>query len=236
MRAVLFVFCCWMAVLVCSCSHEFPLPTASGTADSSLATAKPLSKPAWPICVQPVTLFVPWLPQVPPGTWEGTKNCGQACSVMLAAYYYGGSCGSQQIRDANRWLAGRLGDSRYLDASGNGWYTGFTGSNALGLLIGERYRLQYRVGYGSGVSAIRSELNSGHPVVLGVQISNGNLVASGGMSHWVIAVAYDYAGNVYLNDPGTDRGCQRGWMIRYTWAELDRSWQTQRRIFAPVWR
>ncbi|NSW75158.1 MAG: hypothetical protein HPY68_00005, partial [Candidatus Atribacteria bacterium] len=36
-----------------------------------------------------ILLDVPFLPQVPPGDWSNTRNCGVASAVMIKAYYYG---------------------------------------------------------------------------------------------------------------------------------------------------
>ncbi len=178
-------------------------------------------------------LPVPWLPQVPPGDWANTKNCGQACALMVHAYFNWYCPGPSGITNANRWLASRFGDSRYL--SSNGWYTNFSGRNVLGVLIVEYFRKAYLVRYGSSyddISQILAEIQNGKPVIVGVMISGGRLVSSGGIAHWSLAVGYDQGtGEIILNDPGTNSGNK----VHYKFATFDASWRTQGRIFVPVW-
>lgn len=179
----------------------------------------------------PMLLQVPFLPQVPPGDWSNTKNCGQTCAVMLKGYF-GYYCPSPQaITDANKWLANRLGNSRYYDP--NGWYTNFTGPNALGKLINEYCGLRCGPASGSDVSAILNEISRGRPVIVGVHIRNGRLATSGGISHWALAIGWNARDRrIILNDPGTSSGRQ----IQYPVADFEQSWGIDGRIYAPVSR
>lgn len=176
-------------------------------------------------------LPVPFLPQVPPGDINNTKNCGQACAMMLKGYYGNYCPSSGSITDANRWLATKFNDSRYNDP--NGWYTNFQGRNALGILLTEYCGLRCGPASGRDVQAIRSELDRGRPVIVGVMIRSGRLTDTGGDAHWAIAIGWD-AGTqqIILNDPGTSSGSQK----RYSVADFDRSWATQGRVYAPVWK
>lgn len=173
-------------------------------------------------------LNVPWLPQVPPGSWSGTKNCGQACGVMLGGYFNHGAVAPWVITAENTFLANRFNDPRYNNA--NGWYTNFTGRNALGVLLREFHDLNYTVYYGRAPDDVVNEMLHGRPVICGVMIKNGRLVSSGGIAHWVLGVGWD--GCIFLHDPGTTQGR----FIRYTVGAFDASWATQGRIYVPIRR
>ncbi|MFA5107205.1 MAG: hypothetical protein WC497_02645 [Patescibacteria group bacterium] len=173
-------------------------------------------------------LNVPWLPQVPPGSWSGTKNCGQACGVMLGGYFNHGAVASWVITAENMFLADRFDDPRYNNA--NGWYTNFDGRNTLGTLLTEFHGLHYTVYHGRAPDDVVNEMLHGRPVICGVMIKNGRLVGSGGTPHWVLAVGWD--GRIYLHDPGTTRGR----FIAYTKEDFDASWFTSKRTYVPVRR
>lgn len=176
-------------------------------------------------------LQVPFLPQVPPGDWGNTKNCGPACA-MMATGYYGNFCpSSQTITAADKWLAQRLHDNRYNDP--NGWYTNFTGTNSLGILLAEYSALHYGPASGSNAGAILSEIQRGRPVIVGVRIQNGRLVTSGGIAHWALAVGWNARDQrIILNDPGTSTGRQ----IQYPIATFEQSWAIDGRKYSPVWK
>jgi hypothetical protein len=46
---------------------------------------------------------VPFIAQVPPGTWGRTNNCGQAAVLMVASYYNKTIPTPQDIRDIDDW-------------------------------------------------------------------------------------------------------------------------------------
>lgn len=173
-------------------------------------------------------LNVPFLPQVLPGTWSGTKNCGQAVGVMLGGAFNRGIVQPWVITDENRYLAGITGDRRYLDA--NGWYTGGSRLGHYRKMLWDYHRVNTSVYYGNHADDVVAEMAKGRPVIVGVMIKGGKLVSSGGVSHWALAVGWD--GNIYLHDPGT----KYGRYIRYSVNSFEKSWATQGKIYMPCYR
>ena len=169
-----------------------------------------------------------WLRQFPPGDQYNTKNCGQACGVMLGGYFNNGYVEPWVITAENQFLADRLDDSRF--DSPNGWYTNFSGRNALGILLTEFHGLHYTVYYGNRANDVINEVAHGHPVICGVMIKKGRIVSSGGTAHWVLAVGWN--GNVILHDPGSSYGCYRQISV----SDFEASWATQGKIYVPVRR
>lgn len=197
---------------------------------ASLLPAGPPNTPCYNY--PPMLLSVPWLCQVPPGDWNNTKNCGQTCAAMVDGYFHNFCPSSTAITAENTWLATWLKDTRYKDE--NGYYTHFNdGRNSLGTLLREYCRLNYWVGSGKDITSVLDQLKAGFPVIVGVQISGGQLVSSGGSAHWALAVGWDGRNNqIILNDPGTKGGRQKPYSV----ADFEKSWATQNRIYAPVSR
>ena len=180
----------------------------------------------------PMLLQVPFQCQYPPGDASNTKNCGQTCALMLDAYYDRYTPSSSQITATNKWLSTTLRDSRYLDA--NGYYTHFNdGRNSLGRMLREYHGLKYSVLNGGSFNSVLYQLNMGRPCIVGVKISGGKIVSSGGVAHWALAVGYDpIKHQMILNDPGT----RSGRYVRLSMPDFEKSWATQGRIYAPVWK
>lgn len=169
-------------------------------------------------------LYVPFLPQVPPGDWGGTRNCGQACAVMLGGYFNNGAVASWVIDSENDWMK--------CDKP-NGCYTS---SSSLANLLWGFHRLSCRTYYGRTVDDVLNEVvNNGNPTIVGVRISGGRLTSDPkkGTAHWALAVGYDgYRNEIILNDPGTTSGRN----IHYSVSAFDASWATQNRVYMPVWK
>lgn len=234
---------CFGIMLVAGCGLLKDNPTGpAATMNSAVAdsSAHAIDKPgAMPLAVLYPSWYkelpVSWLPQVPPGDWGNTKNCGQACAVMCDGFFKRYCPSSGAIVAADVWLNARFPGLGY--ASPNSYYTHFTGRNALGALLVERFGLRYGVTYGSSsndITRIVEAVYWGRPVIVGVMISGGRLVSSGGVAHWALVVGYDqnYGGQLILNDPGTNSGNKK----RISMGDFDATWRTQGRIYAPVWR
>lgn len=176
------------------------------------------------------SLNVPFLVQYPPGDKDHTKNCGQACGVMLGGYYNHGSVNSSVITSENSWLYNYTHDSRYLDP--NGWYTGGSYQAAYQQMLLQYHGLRTTEYHGNHPDDVVMEAANGNPPIAGVMISGGILCSSGGVSHWVLVVGWD-GSHVILNDPGTVSGNHIG---RYTIADFERSWNTQQKIYLAVRR
>jgi len=178
---------------------------------------------------QSISLNVPFLPQVAPGTWAETKNCGQTCAVMLAGYFNRTAVNADRITAQNSWLARYTGDQRYNQT--NGWYTGGNALNNFRALLSQYNSLNTAVCNGSTPEDVVNQTANGRPCIVGVMISNGSLVSRGGVAHWAIVVGWD-GRNIILNDPGTNRGNH----IAYSIDAFNASWATQGKIYMPVWR
>ena len=172
------------------------------------------------------SLNVPFIVQFPPGDKDHTKNCGQACCVMLGGYFNNGAVASWVITEENNWLANTKNDNRYRDP--NGWYTS---RGDLQNLLWSFHRLNSTIYFGSAPDDVINEVvNNRRPTIVGVMIKDGKLVSSGGAEHWALCVGWN--GKVILHDPGTIYGKY----IAYPKEEFDKSWATQRRVYIPVYR
>ena len=189
-------------------------------------------KPAAAQPYPPMLLRVPFQCQYPPGDPGNTKNCGQTCALMIDAYFDGYRPSGSKITSTNTWMARRFGDSRYKSA--NGYYTHFyDGRNSLGRMLREYHRLRYSVMRGGNFTSVLYQLRMGRPVIVGVAIRSGRIVTSGGVAHWALAVGYDPRRHqMILHDPGT-RG---GRYVRMNMRDFEKSWATQGKIYAPVWK
>ncbi len=173
-------------------------------------------------------LSVPFIAQVPPGDWGNTKNCGQACAVMLGGYFNGGTVAPWVITAENSWLANYTGDSRYRNA--NCWYTGGGRLGAYRELLRQFHGLQSAAYNGRTIDDVLNEVTRGLPVIVGERISDGWIVPSGGVSHWALVIGWN--GNVILHNPGSSGGA-------YNWISqsvFEQSWAQDGRIYIPVWR
>jgi len=174
-----------------------------------------------------ISLKVPFLPQVLPGDWNNTKNCGQTCAVMLGGYFRGSAVNANAITAANAWLAKTTGDKRYNDA--NGWYTGGNSLKYFQALLAKYNGLKQATAYGKKPEEMLEYVCAGKPCIVGVMIKGGKLVNAGGVAHWAIVVGWDGA-NVILNDPGTKSGNH----IKYSRAAFDATWATQGRVYLVI--
>lgn len=171
------------------------------------------------------SLNVPFVTQVPPGDWANTKNCGQTCAVMLGGYFKGSAVNSTAITSQNTWLATYTRDTRYNQA--NGWYTSLSQLKAL---LGQKHGLQTSYPACASLEQLINVVASGKPCIVGVKISGGKLVSSGGVDHWALVVGWN--GNVIVNDPGSSSGNHRSYSV----AAFDASWATSGRSYMAVWR
>jgi hypothetical protein len=174
-------------------------------------------------------LGVPYVYQIlPGGTREGTKTCGQACAAMLGGYFNHVAISQQTIINEDNWLNSLFPGLGYNTP--NSYYTNFDGRNALGRLLREYHGLQYAIYYGNHADDVINEILRGRPVIVGVMISGGRLVSSGGVAHWAIAKGWD--SRIILNDPGTSAGNS----IAYSVDTFEASWATQGKKYIPVWK
>ena len=177
-------------------------------------------------------LSVPWMPQVGPGDWDNTKNCGQTCVAMLDGYFKGYSPASSKITAENTWLAKRFKNSLYNDP--NGSYTSFS-NGTLTALITEYCGLKCNPSTGKTPADVLYQLSLNKPVIVEIRIARVNkmeqMVTSGGTQHWALAVGFDpQTQKIILNDPGSNSGK----MVTYPIGDFDKSWALGGRIYSPV--
>lgn len=146
---------------------------------------------------------VPFISQVPPGTWDKTKNCGQTSALMVFCYYDGRTPTSQGIIAIDDWLYSRFGSSQAV----NGYSGSYSTSSTLETLAKERggiyggFPLSYKASSWT-VARVKQEINAGHPVI--VAVTGAPLGQSYG-GHWLVAKGYTSTG-IITNDPGRTNG------------------------------
>ncbi|MEI6156956.1 MAG: papain-like cysteine protease family protein [Atribacterota bacterium] len=158
-----------------------------------------------------ILLDVPFLPQVAPGNWSNTRNCGQTSAVMIRAYYQGTEPTSSDIIAADQWLAANYGIS--LNGGNSDWTNCFQIRGWL-----ESENVPVKVGMGN-LDRLRSFLREGKPVLVAVY---SGMNPNGGAKHAMVAVGID-ATSVYVNDPGKVNGANNTYSI----AQFVSAWQAQ---------
>lgn len=146
-------------------------------------------------------LSVPFKAQVPPGSWAQTKNCGQACLVMVFSYYNGTIPRVDDIKQIDEWLRERYGDPI------NGYNGSVTNTAKLEAAAKEYggFTRSYKDS-GWNLERLKRELDAGHPVIVAViagKLPNRGYEWAGG--HFVVAIGYDEK-YIICNDPGTSWG------------------------------
>lgn len=171
-----------------------------------------------------VNIPVPFTPQVPPGIWGLTKNCGQTSSAMLFAYY--GFLGHspavpQDIININSWLAQAYDDNRYLDD--NGYYTSVAQLSNLA----KNYAGYSNSFYGTNwtLDQLKQEINAGRPVIVAVYTN----MSLSGVKHFMVlrGLRLDDSGNithVIVNDPGRSYESGHGENYVYPVASFVSAW------------
>ena len=148
-------------------------------------------------------LPVKFLPQVPPGEWSTSANCGPTSVLMVASYYAGANPMEQEIEQIDQWMGVQFGyrltGENSSEPSGNDMATlakeynwdALFGIAGLQLPDAQRYANWH-------MWQLQQELANGYPVIVGVYTSmNPNL----GYKHFMVLVGMD-DNFVYVNDPG----------------------------------
>lgn len=146
-------------------------------------------------------ISVPFIPQVPPGDWSSTKNCGQTSSLMTYSFYDGTTPTAQGIKDIDTWLNGRFGDPIN---NWNGAYQTTTKLETLAKEYGGKYGTfpySYKAS-GWSVARVKQEIDAGRPVI--VAVTGAPLGQSYG-GHFLVAKGYTSTG-IITNDPGRTSG------------------------------
>lgn len=147
-----------------------------------------------------ILLDVPFLPQVPPGDWSATRNCGVASAVMIAAYFSETTPTPEDIKRANDWLYARFG----LPTNGyNGEYTNVFHVRA----YLESRGIPSRIGMGN-LEILRRCLEEGKPVLVAVFANMDTSSAK----HAMVVVGMDST-SLYVHDPGKPNGAYNSYPI-----------------------
>lgn len=173
-------------LLVAGCSTTFNVPSERFSSSFTGAFLEQSSSR--------VLLDVPFLPQVPPGDWSNTRNCGVASAAMIKAYYFGTTPAPEDIIEADHWLHERFGIALN---GGNGDYTNVFQIRAWL----ESEGVPTRVGMGN-LEVLRELLREGKPVLVAVY---SNMNPAGGNKHAMVVVGID-GSSIYVNDPGKMNG------------------------------
>lgn len=171
-------------------------------------------------------ITVPWLPQVLPGDWNNTKNCGQTCCVMLGGFYNGSPINQYQITAQNEWLYSATGIAAF--ATPNGYYTD---QNDLKDLLFFKHGLNADIKWGSNIYNILNFVICGTPCLAYVR----TYLSTTGDEHWVIVVGRDGT-NVIINDPGRSSSSD-GQYKSYPITQFVASWMSTSRsgLYMPVY-
>lgn len=164
-----------------------------------------------------ILLDVPFLPQVPPGDWSNTRNCGVASAVMIRAYYFGSTLTPQDIMVADEWLNRRFG------LPINNYNGDFTNVFYLRSFL-EAHGVLTQVGMGN-LEVLRSLLLQGKPVLVAV-FSNMSL---SGAKHAMVVVGMK-GDLILLHDPGKTNGAYNA----YSATQFLRCWQAQNSWYLTI--
>lgn len=171
-----------------------------------------LAAPSFP----KIKLDVPFIPQVPPGEWSNTKNCGQAAVLNSVGYLRRQCMTPVNITYENNWLANAYGDSRYRNP--NGWYTDVYKLENLAKNYWGYYNSRATT---SNLDGLYSELKACRSVVVAVrlQMSTTPTPTNG---HFMVLVGMD-SSYVWVNDVGKTYGKNNSYPL---W-QFEASWKTQ---------
>jgi hypothetical protein len=203
----------------------------SGTASPAPPTRSPATRDALTFPGGSRSLPVKWFSQILPGSTH-TNTCGQATTLGIYAYRIGFTPVTSMIQDEDNFLNSRFPGRGYATANSNVTY--FTSDNTLGTLIHDYFHFNYGVSRGTSASDLQHFINAvnlGYPVIACCEISNGFLVSTNAVDHWVTIVGYTSAngGGFYINNSGTGVA-SKGDHVFMSIADFDKSW-----AFAGRW-
>jgi sugar lactone lactonase YvrE/uncharacterized protein YvpB len=144
---------------------------------------------------------VKWLPQVPPGGWPLSANCGPTSVLMVASYYAGTTPTSNEIELIDQEMLKLFG---YPVNSDNGTDAGDNGTEPTGFnlatLASEYFNLPDSHRYANWtIAQLQEELANRNPVI--VAVFTHMSPADGYHKHFMVLVGMD-DNFVYVNDPG----------------------------------
>jgi len=166
-------------------------------------------------------LDVPFKSQVPPGSWQYTRNCGPTAALMMAGYYLNFQPTTEDIIAVDDWLYdmeiiySQHGVDKY-----NGNYTNIVD---LQYLLGDYFDLgSIEKIYASELKQeyIKEQIRRGNPVLVAVRL---NMKASG-PGHFMLIIGFDDIG-VIVHDPGHS-AANGGMAKHYSYSQFLASWSS----------
>lgn len=148
-----------------------------------------------------ILLDVPFLPQVPPGDWANTRNCGPACAVMIRAYYFNLQPSPDHIIQADNWLNAHFGLSL------NGYNGDWTNIFQIRAWL-DSEGVPTKVGMGN-LEQARTMLSAGKPFLVAIY---SNMNSNNGVKHAMLVIGID-ENNIYVNDPGKVAGANNAYPL-----------------------
>jgi hypothetical protein len=169
-----------------------------------------------------VKLDVFFIPQVPPGDWSNTKNCGQASVLNTVGYLKRACMASSNITDENNWLAKTYSDPRYNDP--NGWYTDTT---KLANLAKNYWGYRNSAAGNGTLDTVYAELKANRPVVVAVRLNMSTDQKT--LGHFMALVGMDNS-TAWFNDVGKSQGKDRAFPL----SQFQASWATQGNAYVSI--
>jgi len=197
---LLTIFGLILIILISGCSSSINTPKTS-FGISSLPTSGEIQDKFVEFSNDRILLDVPFLPQVPPGDWVNTRNCGPTCAVMMRAYYFNISPSPDHIVQADDWLNARFG------IPVNGYNSDWTNIFQIRAWL-DSEGVPTKVGMGN-LEQARAMLSEGKPFLVAIY---SNMNSSGGAKHAMLVVGID-SNNIYVNDPGKVTGANNSYPL-----------------------
>ncbi len=175
-------------------------------------------------CSAATNIPVKWLPQVPPGDWKNSANCGPTSVLMIAKYYEGQTPTSTEIEQIDDEMLALFG---YPVNSDNGSASGDNGSEPTGYdlatLASKYFDLPDSHRYANWtIAQLQEELANGYPVI--VAVFTHMSPADGYNKHFMVLVGMD-TNFVYVNDPGRTWQQTHPGPLAYTLSDFETAWQ-----------
>jgi uncharacterized protein YvpB len=172
----------------------------------------------FPVGVRAKVLDVPFLSQVPPGSWSDTRNCGQTSFLMIDAYFNNKNIDETSIKNIDDWIEKNIGDSK---RNYSGSYTTVDKIKNIAVDYGsfdpESIVIERR---NKNIDFLKQEVEASRPVIVAVYT---NMLLKGierDVLHFMVLVGIDET-HVYVNDPGKSKGEKN----KYTIEQFLKAWE-----------
>jgi len=205
---VLVLFCGILIVFASGCATDLTTPESEISAFSERFVERNPNR---------ILLDVPCLPQVPPGDWSRTRNCGVASAAMIRAYYFGTMPTKEDIMRADEWLNVRFG------VPINGYNGDYTNVFQIRAWL-EAEGVPTRIGMGN-FEVLQRLLEEGKPVLVAVYSD----MSPRGAKHAMVLVGMD-GSSVYVHDPGKINGANN----RYPVSQFLSVWSLQNNWYLTI--